>query len=490
MTETNIPSIKRNFFYYTIFQILTVIVPFITAPYLSRILGAERIGIQSYTESVVAYFSMFAVLGTATYGTREVAINRGDKIRASQIFWEIETLKLIIGSVVLAGWVVFIFFSDAYRIYYTVLTVELVSVLFDITWFFNGFEQIGFIVVRNGIIKMLNVAAIFILVKKQDDLLLYIAITALSKFVSSICTYAYLPKFLVKTKNLNFWSNIKIHFRETIIYFIPAISTSVYQILDKILIGLIVKEPAQNGYYEQSERLVDMVKQVVFASMNLVMGVRNSYLFGQKKFREIKQKIALSMNYIMFMGVACGFGIVAVAARFVPLFYGEGYGQVVYILYIFAALPAIVGISSCLGSQYFNPVGKRKQSAIYIIIGSVINLVLNLILIPRLASYGAAIATVIAEIVISSLYVAKSDSFMTFLILFRIVWKKFLAGVVMFCALFAFGRTVNLSDGVMVSMQIVIGILIYPISLLLLKDEFLIFFIKKIASRTCKGMYK
>lgn len=313
-----------------------------------------------------------------------------------------------------------------------VLTIELVSVIFDITWFFNGFEQIGFIVFRNGVIKILNVVAIFIFVKKQDDLLLYIAITTVSKLVLSICTYAYLPRFLVKTKNPDFWKNIKGHFRETIIYFIPSISTSVYQILDKILIGLITKEPAQNGYYEQSERLVNMVKQIVFASMNLVMGVRNSYLFGQKKFGEIKQKITLSMNYIMFMGVVCGFGILAVASKFVPFFYGKGYGQVVYILYIFAALPAIVGISSCLGSQYFNPVGKRKQSARYIIIGSVVNLVLNLILIPKLAAYGAAIATVIAEIIISSLYVVRSDSFMTFLILFRIAWKKSWSGLLCF----------------------------------------------------------
>lgn len=133
--------------------------------------------------------------------------------------------------------------------------------------------------------------------------------------------------------------------------------------------------------------------------------IRHAYLFAEKRFDEIHKKIAISFNYIFFMGFGCCFGIMGVAKTFVPFFFGPGYDQVVGLLYLFSPIIVIIGISNCLGSQYYTPCGKRKESTNYLIAGSVVNLILNLLMIPRFGAEGAAIASVIAETVVSVLYV-------------------------------------------------------------------------------------
>lgn len=474
------PSLKRNFFYRTLYQILTVIVPFITTPYLSRVLGTEKIGIQSFTESIVAYFIMFALLGTGTYGTREVARIRDDKEKASVLFWEIEILQFITGGIALLSWVIFIIFSYQYQIYYLILTIELLSVIFEITWFFSAFEQIGFIVLRDSIIKLINLLLIFLFVKNENDLFKYIIITSTSKLVSSFSTYSLLPKYLIKVELKDFWKHMGHHLKETMIYFLPTISTSIYRVLDKVLIGVITKTPAQNGFYEQAEKLINMVKQIAVTSINTVVGVRTTYLFAKELYDEVKAKIEFSFNFIMAIGIAAGFGIAAVATQFVPIFYGPGYDEVVYLLYVFAPVPAIVGISNCLGSQYYNPVGKRLKSAIFLIIGAGINLILNIILIPYFKAFGAAVATVIAESVIAVLYLSNCDKYMTFKKLFKIIWKKIISGLTMFVIIYLFGRYLHFKNYIILSIQIITGALVYSGMLIILKDSWVLTILNKI----------
>ena len=138
--ESKKPSVKKNFVYSTLYQIFYVLTPFITAPYISRVLGAEGVGIQSFTTSNQSYFLLIAALGTMSYGAREISMNRDDPYKRSKLFWEIELMTVGTSMVALLGWVVLILSSAAYRQYYVVLTIGIFATLFDITWFFNGIE--------------------------------------------------------------------------------------------------------------------------------------------------------------------------------------------------------------------------------------------------------------------------------------------------------------------------------------------------------------
>ena len=463
-------SIKRNILYNTFYQVLTIILPFITAPYISRVIGAAGIGTYSYTLSIQTYFSMFAALGTASYGIREIARNRDDEYKRSKIFWEIELLTVITTTICLIGWMVVIGISNEYKIFFVILTMNLINTMFDISWFFAGMEQFKYTIIQNTFFKILGVVALFIFVKRPEDVTLYVLIMSLSTLLGTISMWLYLPKFIKKVK----FKELKVfpHFKETLIYFIPTIATSVYTVLDKTLIGVITKEPKQNGYYEQAIKIINMASAVTFASLNTVLSSRNSYLFIEKKEDEIKKKINLSINYILFLGIGMVLGLMAVTDKFVPIFYGKGYDEVITLIKILSPLIIIIGISNCLGSQYYNPAGLRSKSVKFIIAGASTNLVLNLILIPKFGAEGAAFATIVAESTITLLYLKFCNNFYSLKLIIKNGWKKMLSGIIMYIFIILINN-VKLNSVLIMGLQIVVGILIYVICLFVLKDEFI-----------------
>lgn len=464
------PSLKKNFALSTVYQVLLLLVPFITTPYVSRVLTADGVGIYSFTNSIQLYFSMFAALGTVSYGAREIARSRHNKQKRSKLFWEIETLTVITTIACLILWLVFIGIVRTNKIYYLILTLNLLATMLDISWFYTGMENLKYTVVPNSICKILGVIAIFTLVNSRDDLALYILILMMVMVLGNAAMWFYLPKFVERPDFKNI--NIAHHFKETLIYFIPTIATSVYTVLDKTLIGLITNNASENGYYEQATKIINMAKSLTFTSLNTLLGSRISLLFAQGEHEEIKQRINTSIDYIMFMGTGMCLGIIGVAPRFVPVFFGEGYDPVVQLLYYLSPLIMIIGISNCLGFQYYTPAGLRALSAKFIIAGSVVNLVLNILLIPSLNSFGAVIATLAAESVITILYMHYCNGFLSYGIIAERMWKKIIAGAVMLLCIRVLDPHIS-SNIVAVIIEVICGVIMYCLVLLLLKDSFI-----------------
>lgn len=455
------PSLKKNFALNTIYQILIIVIPFISMPYISRVLGAGGVGTYSYTYSIQTYFAMFAALGTVTYGTREIARVRENEEERSRLFWEIELLTVLTSLACLILWGIWILFNHEYRMCYVILTINIIAVIFDISWFYAGMEQFEYIVRQNTIFKVLGLISLFVFVKHESDLYLYIAIMGASTLLGNMTMWLYLGRFLKKVNVKEF--NLKRHFKETLIYFVPTIATSIYSVLDKTLIGAITKDANENGYYEQATNIVNAAKVVSFVAINGVMESRSSFLFAQGKTDRVKSMIEDSMNYILFMGFGLIFGLVGVADEFVPWFFGPGFYKVPVLIKMLSPVIVIIGVSHCLGSQYYTPSGRRAQSAKFIITGSVINLVLNLILIPKFWSYGAVIASVIAECVITFLYMRNCDGYLRLSQLIKNGWKKLLAGIIM--------AVVLIIIHINMFIEIIIGIALYIICLVILRDS-------------------
>lgn len=476
-------GLRKNLVLSTFYQILTMVLPLITAPYASRVLGVEGIGIYSYTYSYVMYFMLLAALGVVSYGSREIARHRDCKKERSKDFWEIVVLVFISSLVTILIWGIWVIFNANFRIYYCILTVYLLGTMFDISWFYVGMEELKYTVCQNSIFKIVGTVSIFLFVEKSEDLWIYILILALSFFLANVSMWFYLPRFIncVPLKEIR----LKKHFMETLVYFLPTIATSVYTIMDKTLIGLITRDASENGNYEQATKIINIAKSICFAGVNLVLSSRISYLFAQKKFEEIKQRIIVSMDYILFIGLAICFGIIGVAERFVPLFFGPGYEKTILLLICMAPLVAVIGISNCIGSHYYTPAGLRAKSAKYILMGAVVNLVLNLILIPQLKSVGAVVASLIAEIVITSLYLYSCDGYYRISMLLTQSWKKVLAGVLMLFIVYFIGNFIE-NIFTAITLQIVIGVFFYFSFLLICKDSFM----KEVAIPQMKFIYK
>lgn len=473
------PSIKKNYIYNTLYEILAIISPLITAPYVSRIFEADGVGIYSYTSAIATYFTMFAALGVKSYGQREIAQHRDNRKEASRLFWELELMCISTTLICLIGWVLLIIFSTGYSVYYLVLTMTVAATAFDISWFWGGYEQYRFIVIRNSLIKIIGIILLFVFVHKKTDLLLYIALIAATGLLGNISMWSYLPKYLVKVKP----SSLKIasHYKETIVYFIPTIATSVYTVLDKAMIGWIIKSDKsdfENGYYEQATKIISICKTLVF-SINTVMSSRMSFLFSKKMYDEIKAKMKTTINFILLIAVPLMFGLIGVSKRFVPFFYGNGFEMTTQIIYIMAPLLIIIGISNCLGALYFTPSGQRARSNKAIITGAIVNLVFNSFLIYFLHAKGAAIASIIAELTITCMYLYMSKDFFDISCILHCIWKRLIAASTMLLVVFLLDHMIS-SDLFAILLEVGIGAIIYAICLVILRDSFLLDNAKKV----------
>lgn len=462
-------SIKKNYIYNTLYQILSLITPLITAPYISRVLGADGVGIYSYTNSIVTYFTLFAALGTASYGQREIAMHRDDPEASSKLFWEIEILSFVTTLISLAAWCVWVFMAEQYTVFYGVLTLSVLAVAFDISWYFGGFEKFKYIVIRNTLVKIIGIVLLFLFVKKDTDLLLYVGIMAATGLLGNISMWTYLPKLLTKV-DFRTLHPFKVHLKQTCEYFIPTIATSVYTVLDKTMIGAITNTEKLNGYYEQATKIIRMVESLLF-SLNTVMVSRQSYLFAEGKIDEIKDKINTSFEFLFTLAVPFMFGILGAAKNFVPWFFGDSYEPVIMLLYLMSPLPLVICISNIMGSQYLTPSGQRARSSKGIIAGALTNFALNIVLINRFGANGATVASLVAESVISLIYVHMSKGFVSWKQIWSIIWKKLIAGFVMFVIVWILGRGYQGSIMILV-VQIVTGAAVYGILLIVLKDKF------------------
>lgn len=481
------PSVQLNVLLSTLYQILTMITPLITAPYTARVLGASGVGINSYTSSIQTYFLLLAAFGTYVYGSREIARNRDDVHRRSQIFWEIEILTIFTTLICLVGWLVVILAGGDNQVYYIIKTFNLLAVLFEISWFFAGIERFDFTVFINSAIKIISVICVFLFVKTQDHLPRFVAIFSISTFLGNLSMWLFLPKYVKKPvwKELKPWR----HFKQTAIYFVPTIATSIYTVLDKTLIGVITKNNAENGFYEQATKIINMAKSVAFVALNNVLTSRMSYLYAQKDFEQIRRRTDESMGYISFMCVGIAFGIIAVAPDFVWAFFGKGYTEVITLLRIFSPIIIVIGISNCIASHYYTPAGRFKQISMFLIVGAVVNLVLNCIMIPFWGSTGAAIASVIAETVICILHVAYSQKQFTVIYIWKHFWKKLIAAVVMTAAIVPMAHLFDRSI-ITVLCQVAVGVCVYCIVLILLRDSFVIPILRKTLAAVKNKLHK
>ena len=481
-------KLTTNIIFNTLYQILIIITPLITAPYISRILQSDGVGIYSYTHSLVTYFTMFAALGTASYGKRMIALRRDNKKDCSKAFWEIELITVFTTAIMMVIWLLLSTFYKEYSTYLFILSLYLLATLFDISWFYAGLEKFQFSVIINSIFKIISVVLILTLVKTKADLWIYFLIYCGSTLLGNISMWIFLPKFLCKT-NIDF-HNMGKHLKNTLVYFAPTIATSIYTVLDKTLIGLLIQgnvtvyedgvevvkklSDIENGYYEQANKIISLVKGVAFASINGVMESRVSYLYGKGDSEGIKKIQKTTLNITSFLSIGASFGLIAIASTFVPIFFGSGYDKTVILMYILSPIIFIICVSNVLGSVYYTPCGKRKESTYYLIAGSIINLVLNIPFILLYNSIGAAIASVIAECVISILYLARSRKYVfSFKEFLAIIWKKLVAGGLMLVAVLLVTNYLlnGMNEYLSLMIQLALGVFVYLLSLIILRDD-------------------
>ena len=348
-------SVKKNYIFNTVYQVLSLCTPLITAPYLSRTLGADGIGIQSYTNSIVSYFLLVAVLGSTTFGQKKIASDRDNKDILSQSFWEIVFFRFFTVIVTLGVYAVFLFFNIKYRTIYIISAINIVNVFVDITWFYQGIEDFPKVVFRNCIVRVAQIVAIFVFIKSPNDLALYVFLLAGFTVIANIWTWFYIPQYVKKPQHVHIFSNLK----DMLLLFLPTIATQVYLVLDKSMIGIITDSTYQNGCYEQSEKIVRMALTIVTSAAAVILPrVANLYNNGEKK--QAVEYIYKGYRFVWMLALPIMFGLIAISNIFVPIFFGPGYDLAEILLPIFSVLVLAVSLSYVSGYAFLIPIGMQN----------------------------------------------------------------------------------------------------------------------------------
>ena len=472
-------SISRNYLYNVSYQVLTLLTPFITTPYLSRVLGPDGIGVYSYTTSIVSYFILFSTLGLSNYGQREIAYHRDDRYLQSRTFFELNLLRVFLVFFNLAVYYFVISFSAKDQIIYWIQALNIVAVLFDVSWFFQGLEEFGKIVFRNFVIKLLSIVLIFLLVRTSGDLNKYIALLGSMNILSGISIWFYLPKYLVKVppKELQPFRNFKV----IIELFLPQIAIQIYTVLDKTMIGLITSSPFENGYYEQAEKVVKLSLTVV-TSLGTVVLPRVAYSFAKKQYDEIKRLMLKSYQFVWFLTIPMCLGLIGISGHFVPWFFGPAYTKVILLIQILSFLTIVIALSNVTGIQYLLPTNQQNLLTASVVCGSIMNFFLNLMLIKSHGSVGAAIASVAAETVVTTVQFYFVRHVFRFIDVLKLSTKYWFAGILMLCVIHFVGTYLP-ADILHTIELILLGAGIYTLSLIVLRDSMLLEVINKLWSR-------
>lgn len=472
-------SLKKNFIYNIAYQILLVILPLITAPYVSRVLGVDGIGTYSYIYSIAYYFGLCGMLGVSNHGNRSVALAKHDRKLLSETFYNIYAIQLLTTVVALVIYICYmLFFFNGNRNIGLIAILFVISYVLDINWFYFGLEQFKLTVTRNVIVKLTTVICTFIFVKDSDDLWKYTLILALGMVFSQVYLWINMKKHIDFT--MPKWSIIKSNIKPMLILFIPVIAYSIYKVMDKIMLGALTSV-TQVGLYENADKIINIPVGIITA-FGTVMMPRISSLVASNDNKQIQIYSKLSFKYFSIMAIGMAFGLIGVSDVLAPVYFGDAFA---------ACSPIIAGLSvtlifmtwaNIIRTQYLIPNKKDKPYVAATIAGAIVNLIANIIFIPIFQAVGALIGTVLAEFTVflmQALMVRKEFPVARFL---KSVVVYFLFGIAMTVIVRIIGVVMAESVKTLI-VQVLAGASVYclavGITLYVTKDRFIMALLQK-----------
>lgn len=390
-------SLKKNFIYQTGYQVLATALPLITTPYINRVLGAEQLGTYTYVANIANYFTIFAMLGFNNYGSKMIAATKHNENELAHTFSSIRKLQCLMATVVVAIYLLFISLCiPEHKSLYFIESLWIINCFIDINWFFWGMEKVKLTVNRNLIIKLITLLGVFIFVRSRNDILIYAFILVIGTILSDIYLISQVKKYVKGTKT-TFYEMIA-HIKPCIALFIPIVAMSIYQQMDKTMLG-VLSTYEQVGYYSSADKIVNIPLGII-TGLGTVSLPRIVSLISENKIMEYKKVVEKSISLVMFMCSAIAFGILAVSQEFVPLFFGREFLPCVSLVSFLTFVIFFKAISTVLVNQILIPNDNEKYYIISVFIGAFINLILNYSLIRKFDAVGAVYATLISELIV------------------------------------------------------------------------------------------
>ena len=476
----NEKSMSKNAIFNMFNKFLTIVFPLVTISYVSRILGANGIGIVSSIQNFSTYFMMVAALGIPSYGVRAIAQSKFNKEKSNLVFTELFILNLLSTLICVVLYFLFINFIIEIefdkRLYYIFSSLVIFNI-FNIEWVYQGFEEYSYITIRNFTIKLLSLFMLFIFVRNQNDIIGYSLILCFGTVGNYILNMINVKKFVwFDFKEID----IKKHIEPVFTFFGSVLAIEIYSLLDITMLTYF-SNPTCVGYYSNSTKIVKTIAGTVTA-ISAVLLPRLSQYFIEKNNEKVKEVSLKFLDLTYLLTVPCMIGLFLLADQIVLCLLGENFIPSIMTIRILSFLILFMPLSGGVFCQLLLTSGREKKYLCSVLIGAVVNVILNLILIPKFLQNGAAFASVISEIIVCISMILFTKQFID-------IKTKFKSKINIFGASTLLGISVliikflcnifNINLFISLIFEISTGIFIYFGILILIKNEFIIGLIRK-----------
>ncbi len=389
-------SVKKNFGWNLLLTASGYIFPLLTFPYITRVLGAEQLGLANFAMSFVDYAILFSTLGLGYIGCREVSQNSGDRKNLDDVSSKLVTLHLCLSLIVLLVYLPCIFyvreFADHRQLYFVGIVKILTNIML-LEWLFNGLQQFKYITIRSLVVKLLYVCGIFAFVHTPDDYDAYFYLSVAQVALNGIINWRYAHRFV----------SFSLKFRECGDYFFPVLSMGVnlllfsfYGTFNVLYLGMAGTTEAV-GYYTTSVKLYSILLAVISAFNGVLVPYLNS-LYGQGdlvRFRQVVEKtfpiVIITAMPIIVIGIVFAHEIIYIIA-------GQGYERAVYPFQIVLIQVLLVGIAQILENQILLSFKKHKEILISTVLSVSIAVVIIIWLVPRYEEIASAYAVAVPHV--------------------------------------------------------------------------------------------
>lgn len=484
-------SITKNSIFYLIYNVLNVAFPFATGIYVARVLFPSDIGLVETARNLAQYFVTFSFLGIPTYGLREIANVRNDKDELSKLYSELMVINTISTAIFLILYLVLIFSVEMYRsniVVYIITGISIALNFLNNTWLYEGLEKYDYISIRNSAFKLISLILLLIFVKDADDYLSYALISVIGTAGNYIFNIINAKRYVqFQTKGLD----LKRHLKSIIYLVVVNLAIEIYSMVDVTMLGLLCESQVV-AYYAYGIKIQKILLQVI-NTFTVVLVPRISWYYKERKINEFNELLTKALQIILIFSLPIIVGINFVGGPIIIKLYGQEYIRSAYVLRWLINVICISPIGYLLGSRVLLVTGRESRMIRAVGIGAFVNIIGNYIMIPKFQENGAAMASVISEIVVATVYIILSHKYFRLNVseLTNTVKKLFISLIIMTIFLLI-GKTLNLNSFVFIMMEIPISAIFYFGVLLIIKEPVVYSYFVKISNRllTKKHMIK
>lgn len=410
--KTRQRSLKVNFLMNVFLTMSSFLFPLVTFPYVSRILLPSGVGKVSFALSVISYFSIFSQLGIPVYGIRACAKVRDDKLLLSKTVHEIFLLGTAVTLITYIAFIAALALIPRLHQEKELLLIVSLSLPLNtlgMEWLYKALEQYVYISLRSVFFKLAALAGIFLLVHSPEDYVIYGGLSVFAASASSLLNFINLRR-LISLRPLKGY-RFKRHLKAVLVFFAMSCATTVYTNLDTVMLGFM-KSDAQVGYYHAAVKVKSILVSIV-TSLGAVLLPRASYyteLGLRENFQKLSQK---ALNFVVLISLPLMAYFILFAQEGILFLSGPAYAKAVLPMQLLMPTLLFIGLTNIMGMQVLVPLGDEKAVLQTVTLGALLNLSLNLILIPAYSCAGAAFATLAAEAcVLTAQFLIRKDIFL------------------------------------------------------------------------------